>query len=383
MQAPDTGERYAPELPGELSGERLHWYALASEMARGIDVLDIASGDGLGAAYLAAVARSVVGVDNDLRTVRGAAARHAALNLSFLAGNAIRIPLDDQSVDLVVSFERLEGIAEEEQFIGEIVRVLRREGRLVIASRNRAACAERETSPRPLRLRELYFDEFRDLLLDSFAHCRIYEQRPVAAWAIHPLGGYAGKARVIGAAAEHREPALPPPARPAYFIAACARVHPTGESESLESIFVDRRDGRLEREGPPRVVPVEPHVAADEPSAPPEPPAPPTPVAEQVEETTPIVSEPAAVQVAPAESPGASAGLERLGRVAMLLARERNDLAAMLRSRSAVADSEIAAALGETHGELARTFEEITSTRTRSGQAIVSRNDASARPEST
>jgi SAM-dependent methyltransferase len=383
MEAPDTGERYAPELPGELSGERLHWYALASEMAPGIDVLDIASGDGLGAAYLAAVARSVVGVDNDLRTVRGAAARHAALNLSFLAGSAIGIPLGDESVDLVVSFERLEGIAEEEQFIGEIVRVLRPHGRLMIASRNKAARSERETRPRALRLRELYFDEFRDLLVDSFADCRIYEQRPVAAWAVHPLGADAGKARLIDAAAGRREPALKPPARPAYFIAACARVRPAGESESFASIFVDSREERLERKAPPHALPVEPHRAVDEPSAPPEEaPALPQPVAEQAEEATPVVSEPPAAQVPPPQLPRPSAGLERLERVAMLLARERNDLAAMLRSPGA-ADGEIAAALGETHGELARTFEAMTSTRTGLHQAIGSRNDASGEPEST
>lgn len=369
MQPPDPETHAAAELPGELSGARLHWYALASELAVGVDVLDIACGDGSGAAYLAPVARTVIGVDDDLRAVRRAAARHAALNLSFLAGNAVRIPLADQSVDLAVSFERLEGIAEDEQFIGELVRVLRPDGRLLIVARNKGSATERRVSSHPTRLRELYFDEFRDLLLDWFAQCRIYEQRPATAWAMRPLGGSRGTARVIGSGWDHGEGGLAEPARPEYFIAACALLETAAAPASLESVFVDPRDERIEPIPQPR--------------ASPETSAPPLTVADAGEIPSLASQTPAASVPMPETAAAASGSTERLERVAMLLARERNDLAAMLRSRSAVPEGDIAAALGETHGELTRTLEEMTSSRTRFGQAVGARNDASARPEST
>src|SRR5882672_6337509 len=58
-----TGERYIPSLKGEVRYEHLHRYALSLNFISGRTVLDIASGDGYGAALLAGVARSVVGVD--------------------------------------------------------------------------------------------------------------------------------------------------------------------------------------------------------------------------------------------------------------------------------------------------------------------------------
>src|ERR1700738_1690997 len=107
MQMPFTGERYVPEVRGQIYYEHVHRYALALELARDLDVLDIASGEGYGAAYLAIAARSVVGVDVDPESVRHAASRYTAMNLRFLAGLATRIPLPDASIDLVVSFETI------------------------------------------------------------------------------------------------------------------------------------------------------------------------------------------------------------------------------------------------------------------------------------
>ena len=44
-----TGERFVPELAGQIKYEHLHRYALSLELAIGKSVLDIASGEGYGA----------------------------------------------------------------------------------------------------------------------------------------------------------------------------------------------------------------------------------------------------------------------------------------------------------------------------------------------
>src|SRR4051794_26599450 len=58
-----TGERLTTAARGQVEVEHLHRYCFARELCRGLDVLDIASGEGYGTALLAQTARSVVGVE--------------------------------------------------------------------------------------------------------------------------------------------------------------------------------------------------------------------------------------------------------------------------------------------------------------------------------
>ena len=48
-----TGERYLPEMEGDIEMEHLHRYAIARDLAYGKDVLDIACGEGYGSELLA------------------------------------------------------------------------------------------------------------------------------------------------------------------------------------------------------------------------------------------------------------------------------------------------------------------------------------------
>jgi SAM-dependent methyltransferase len=248
MQLPFTGERYVPEVRGQIYYEHVHRYALAFEMARDLDVLDIASGEGYGAAYLAIVARSVVGVDIDAESVRHAAARYTAMNLSFRTGSCTRIPLPSESIDLVVSFETIEHIEEHEQFMRELVRVLRPHGRLLISSPNKLVYSDKAQYRNPYHARELYFDEFRDLLQNWFPFCRVYGQRIIATSAIHPLRGVARDARCIGPSPHADERGLPTLPAPVYFVALCSRSQAAhdGAPEPLDSVFVDPRDDLLQ-----------------------------------------------------------------------------------------------------------------------------------------
>jgi protein-L-isoaspartate O-methyltransferase len=71
---PDTplawnGERMVASQSGALEAEQFHRYFIARELCRGMDVLDVASGEGYGSAFLVQTARSVVGVEIDLQSV--------------------------------------------------------------------------------------------------------------------------------------------------------------------------------------------------------------------------------------------------------------------------------------------------------------------------
>src|SRR5690349_4921310 len=115
-----TGERLETNIHSQVTAEHLHRYALAMEYVQDKTVLDIACGEGYGSNLLAQKAKSVVGVDIDKFIVSEAKNKYRKSNLSFLEGSA---PLDDQSIDVVVSFETLEHTSNHEQFLSEIKRV--------------------------------------------------------------------------------------------------------------------------------------------------------------------------------------------------------------------------------------------------------------------
>ena len=72
-----TGERYVPQVSGNIRLEHLHRYLLARELSKGQRVLDIASGEGYGSDLLAEVAEYVVGVDIAHEVVRHARIQNA------------------------------------------------------------------------------------------------------------------------------------------------------------------------------------------------------------------------------------------------------------------------------------------------------------------
>jgi 2-polyprenyl-3-methyl-5-hydroxy-6-metoxy-1,4-benzoquinol methylase len=129
-----TGERWTSAARGQIEVEHLHRYLVARDLCRGKDVLDIACGEGYGAAMLAQVAQRVVGIDVDRAAVAHAAAEYAGANLHYIAGDARRIPLATGSLDVVVSFETLEHFAEQEEFLAQLARILRPDGVLIIST---------------------------------------------------------------------------------------------------------------------------------------------------------------------------------------------------------------------------------------------------------
>jgi len=173
-----TGERYVPTEAGEIRHEHLHRYAWCARIVAGKDVLDIACGEGYGSAMLAAQAASVIGVDIDEGTVRHATAAYRDVKgLRFQRGDAAEIPLEDNSVDLVVSFETIEHHERHREMMSEIRRVLRPKGVVVISSPNRDVYSSMSGQHNEFHVRELDFKEFDAALKEQFQTVSYFGQR--------------------------------------------------------------------------------------------------------------------------------------------------------------------------------------------------------------
>lgn len=173
-----TGERYVPTEQGEIRHEHLHRYAWCAPLVGGKDVLDIACGEGYGSALLARLASSVQGVDISDEAVQHAAAEYSGIpNLGFKAGDAANIPLSDDSVDVVVSFETIEHHDRHSEMLREIRRVLRPGGFLVMSSPNRVVYSELAGYHNEFHVKELDFAEFDAVLREQFDSVQYFGQR--------------------------------------------------------------------------------------------------------------------------------------------------------------------------------------------------------------
>jgi len=172
-----TGERLTTSGPPQTEIEHLHRYFLARALCRDLDVLDVAAGEGYGSALMAQTARTVIGVEVSAETAHYASTAYTRANLRFVHGDARHLPLDDASVDVVVSFETIEHFSEHDQFLAEVRRVLRPGGRFIVSSPDRDVYSPAGSPANPYHVRELSRHEFSALLHDSFAHVHLLGQR--------------------------------------------------------------------------------------------------------------------------------------------------------------------------------------------------------------
>lgn len=181
---PFTGERLTSSLSGQTQIEHYHRYLFARTLCSGLDVLDVASGEGYGSAQLAQVARTVVGLEYAPDTVRLAALNFVRPNLIFLQGDARALPLPDNCVDAAVSFETIEHFDRQEDFVAEIRRVLRPGGCFIVSTPDREIYSPPGAPPNPFHVREMSRDEFTALLRQRFEHVALLSQRPMVGSAL-------------------------------------------------------------------------------------------------------------------------------------------------------------------------------------------------------
>jgi SAM-dependent methyltransferase len=167
-------ERFVPdEMRGELiEAEHLARYWWAARLVEGKRVLDAGCGVGYGSSILAgAGAAEVVGVDISDEVLQ--AVRHTLHpGVRLERADVRKLPFDEDSFDVVVSFELIEHLARPAKALDEFVRVMRSDGLLVLSSPNRDVYPEGN----PHHQHEFRHDELRAALSERFEHVELYRQ---------------------------------------------------------------------------------------------------------------------------------------------------------------------------------------------------------------
>lgn len=178
----DTGERIIPEnmkITNEMLIEHVARYHFARDNVYG-RVLDFASGVGYGTHILAkkgkGTVNEVVGVDLDPETVKYAQGTYYHPHSTFMEGDVTDSALPDKlgQFDCIVSFETIEHIAEEEQFLVNVFNLLKPGGTLILSTP--FGNGRGKPCKSPFHIHQLSVEEFMDLF-PEYASSAFYFQK--------------------------------------------------------------------------------------------------------------------------------------------------------------------------------------------------------------
>lgn len=181
-------ERLANNPTSELWGEHRSRYRFAAQFVSGrpgMVVLDVASGAGFGLDMLRQAGACPIGVDYDGAALQEV--RQAKPASRLVRGDAMRLPLGTDSIDMVVSFETIEHVQDAAALVDEVRRVLKPGGSLVVSTPNRAFGPPSLHANNPFHIREFTAKELCDVLRVGFSDVRVYGQRPSAAYRYVPF----------------------------------------------------------------------------------------------------------------------------------------------------------------------------------------------------
>jgi 2-polyprenyl-3-methyl-5-hydroxy-6-metoxy-1,4-benzoquinol methylase len=180
-----TGERFIPELMGGqlIEAEHVVRYALGARLCAGKQVLDAGCGVGWGTLLLLeSGAAAASGIDIAPDAVEDARGRVPGADIR--QGDLADLPWPDASFDLVVCFEALEHVHQQDQVLDELVRVLRPGGILMVSSPNPRVYP----AGNPFHVHELTPEELRAALQSRLPHVALLHQHEQMASVLVPPG---------------------------------------------------------------------------------------------------------------------------------------------------------------------------------------------------
>lgn len=179
-----TGERLQTFIYNRDAIEHLHRYAITTPYIVTKNVLDVACGEGYGSNLISKYANQVYGVDIDSTTIDLAKKKYKKDNLSFKSGSTDAIPLGDNSIDVVISFETIEHHNKHEKMFDEIKRVLKKDGILIISTPDKKFYSDVRNFTNKFHIKELYKSEFLNLISKNFSQYLLLNQEYIGSTSV-------------------------------------------------------------------------------------------------------------------------------------------------------------------------------------------------------
>ncbi len=132
---PPAGLPLSPEDEPNRACIQLYHHVASQVDLRGKDVLEVSCGHGGGASWIVRTMQpaSYTGLDLNPAGIRFCEQRHQVAGLTFLQGDAQKLPFPDGSFDAVINVEASHCYPDFPRFLAEVARVLRRGGHFLYA----------------------------------------------------------------------------------------------------------------------------------------------------------------------------------------------------------------------------------------------------------
>lgn len=174
-----TGERYIPnKVFGEIEIEHKQRYHAILDLVKNKKVLDAACGEGYGTNLISQHAEFVWGIDISEDSIEWAITAYQSKNIEFKVSDIQTLPIPDQSIDVVVSFETIEHVNEkaQEKFLDEIRRVLQPDGILIMSTPDKRLYSDIVGFKNEFHVKEFYENEFQSFLKSKFKYTCMFRQ---------------------------------------------------------------------------------------------------------------------------------------------------------------------------------------------------------------
>ncbi len=204
-------ERYYPQrwYPTWIRFAHRARYSWAAGFVNGLRVLDAACGTGYGSVILReAGAGYVEGVDLSADGIREAQRNCGRRDITFRQGSVLALDNPNDSFDVVISFETIEHVGDDAQYVREMRRVLRPGGIFLCSTPNRRVTnpgtSIREKPYNPNHVREYGAGELSTVLKKEFGDIVVLGQKMWSVAYLTGLGGLAGLLRPMAAVRVHQ-----------------------------------------------------------------------------------------------------------------------------------------------------------------------------------
>jgi len=187
-----TGERTLPDVPAENYWFQRHLvaYEWVAERCRGLEVIDMACGEGYGLAALARRAARVVGVEANPEAFEHARAKYSRPGVRVARDVVERFA---EPADAIVFLQTVEHLIDPKAVLDHFRSLVRPGGRVFVSTPNVLSLAPEgaERSGNPWHVHEYRVEEFRALCRGSFVELhgifhagrlRVHEQALAAGW---------------------------------------------------------------------------------------------------------------------------------------------------------------------------------------------------------
>jgi 2-polyprenyl-3-methyl-5-hydroxy-6-metoxy-1,4-benzoquinol methylase len=170
-----TGERTLPDVPAENYWFRRHLavYEWVADRCAGLDVVDMACGEGYGCEVLARRARSVTGVDANPEAYEHARLKYARPGIRFVRD---LVQNYEQPCQAVVMLQTIEHVEDPGAVLDHFRRLLPSGGVAFVSTPNLLTLAPpgAQKSDNPWHVREYRAEDFRALCAGSFESVELY-----------------------------------------------------------------------------------------------------------------------------------------------------------------------------------------------------------------